>query len=62
MLKNKICVIFTGGTIGSDSDGKNVSLSGGSRKMLIDKYRKAAGDGVKFDVLSPLNILSEKGG
>lgn len=59
MLKNKICVIFTGGTIGSDSDGKNVALSGASRKMLIDKYREAAGDGVAFDVLTPINILSE---
>ena len=59
MLKNKICVSFTGGTIGSDSDGKNVALSGASRKMLIDKYRETAGDGISFDVLSPINILSE---
>ena len=59
MLKNRICVIFTGGTIGSDSDGKNVSLSGASRKLLIEKYREKEGDGVAFDVLSPINILSE---
>lgn len=58
-LKNKICVIFTGGTIGSDTDGKNVALSGASKKMLIEKYRETADDGVAFDVLSPINILSE---
>lgn len=58
-MLNRICVIFTGGTIGSDSDGKNVALSGASKKMLIEKYREAAGDAVKFDVLSPINILSE---
>lgn len=59
MSKNKICVIFTGGTIGSDSDGKNVSLNGASKKMLIEKYREAEGGGIAFDVLSPINILSE---
>lgn len=58
-MKNKICVIFTGGTIGSDSDGKNVSLSGASKKMLIEKYRESAGYEVEFDALSPINILSE---
>ncbi len=59
MLKKAICVIFTGGTIGSDSDGKNVALSGASKKMLIEKYRETAGDNIRFDVLSPINILSE---
>ena len=58
-MLNKICVIFTGGTIGSDSDGKSVSLSGASKKMLIEKYRQSAGGGISFDVLSPINILSE---
>ena len=57
--KKNICVIFTGGTIGSDSDGKNVSLSGASKKMLIEKYRQAAGDEINFDSLSPINMLSE---
>lgn len=57
--KNKICVIFTGGTIGSDSDGATVSLSGGSKKMLLEKYRAEAGGGIEFDELAPINILSE---
>ncbi|MDE6558228.1 MAG: asparaginase domain-containing protein [Clostridia bacterium] len=57
-MKN-ICVIFTGGTIGSDFDGKNVSLSGGSRKMLLEQYREKCGGDVQFDVLNPINMLSE---
>ena len=57
--KKKILVVFTGGTIGSDSDGKNVSLSGGSRKMLIDLFYGRYGENVRFDELSPINILSE---
>ncbi len=59
MKKKKICVIFTGGTIGSDSDGSTVSLSGGSKKMLLEKYRAAEGDKISFDELAPINILSE---
>ena len=59
MKRKKILVVFTGGTIGSDSHGKQVSLSGASKKMLIEKYRAEEGDGVLFDVLSPINILSE---
>lgn len=58
-MLNKICVVFTGGTIGSDTNGKNVSLSGASKRMLIEKYRETAGGDVDFDVLSPINILSE---
>ncbi len=58
-MKNRICVIFTGGTIGSDSDGKNLSLSGGSKKLLIDLYRAQYGDKTEFDVLAPIDVLSE---
>lgn len=59
MAKNRICVIFTGGTIGSDSDGVNVALNGASKKMLIEKYCERAGDKITFDELAPVNILSE---
>lgn len=58
-MKGKICVIFTGGTIGSDARGNNVSLSGDSKKMLIEKYYLSQGRKVAFDELSPVNILSE---
>lgn len=58
-MKRKILVIFTGGTIGSDSEGGKVSLCPGSKKLLIEKYRERAGGGVEFDEAAPVNILSE---
>jgi len=58
-VKKRILVIFTGGTIGSDADDENVSLNPESKKLLISLYRKRCGDGVQFDELSPVNILSE---
>lgn len=57
--KQRILVIFTGGTIGSDTRGKEVSLSTSSRKLLLEQYEKYAGSSVRFDVLTPINILSE---
>lgn len=58
-MKKKILVIFTGGTIGSEVDGTNVSLDTKSRKMLISAYRARTGSDVEFDELSPVNVLSE---
>jgi L-asparaginase len=58
-IKKKICVIFTGGTIGSSSEGGAVNLSGESKKLLLDIYRQSHGDEIKFDTLSPIDILSE---
>ena len=58
-MKKSICVIFTGGTIGSDTEGNSISLFQGSRKLLIEKYREQAGSDINFDVLTPINILSE---
>ena len=58
-MKKRICVIFTGGTIGSDNDGKNISLEGSKRQLLIDKYRAAEGNEITFDVKNPINMLSE---
>ncbi len=56
---NKICVIFTGGTIGSQTSGKVVDLRQESKSLLIDKYRQRYGCITEFDELRPLNILSE---
>lgn len=58
-MKNKICVIFTGGTIGSYADGGSVGLRFESKSFLIEKYREKYGDAVSFDEFRPLNILSE---
>lgn len=58
-MKNKICVIFTGGTIGSCAHGETVGLRHESTSVLIEKYKARYGNAVQFDELRPLNILSE---
>ena len=57
--KNRICVIFTGGTIGCQSFGSIVDLKHESKSLLIEKYKQAYGNNIEFDELRPLNILSE---
>lgn len=59
MLKNKICVIFTGGTIGSSVTDGTVDLDGRNASLLINNFRKDFGDDVAFDELYPVGILSE---
>lgn len=58
-MKNKICVIFTGGTIGSRTCGDTVNLRDDDKSVLLEKYRSIYGNGIEFDELRPLNILSE---
>ncbi len=58
-MNNKICVIFTGGTIGSYVNGGVVDLDSETSSLLITKYRERFGGAIEFDVLHPLNILSE---
>lgn len=58
-MKNKICVVFTGGTIGSSSDDGVVSLKPETNSLLIEKYKKRFNTHIEFDTLRPLNILSE---
>ncbi|MDE6356321.1 MAG: asparaginase domain-containing protein [Clostridia bacterium] len=58
-MKNRICVIFTGGTIGSLASGNTVDLNNESKSALIEKYRAQYKTDVVFDELRPLNILSE---
>ncbi|MBQ7227346.1 MAG: asparaginase [Clostridia bacterium] len=59
MKKNKICVIFTGGTIGSSVQGDAVDLDGRSASLLINGYTEKYGSDVVFDELKPVSILSE---
>lgn len=56
---NKICVIFTGGTIGSANHDGRVDLDGGSADALIAAYRERTSDNIVFDCLRPLDMLSE---
>jgi len=58
-MKNRICVIFTGGTIGSLASGNTVDLKNESKSALIEKYRAEYKNDIVFDELRPLNILSE---
>ncbi len=58
-MKNRICVIFTGGTIGSDINGATVGLKRESRSALIELYERKYGRETVFEELRPLNILSE---
>lgn len=58
-MKNKIFVIFTGGTIGSAESGGNVNLDGGTKKTLLKNYERLKGESIKFDASSPVNMLSE---
>lgn len=55
----KICVIFTGGTIGSFSSGKTVDLMRENKSPLIAQYRAQYQSDVQFDEFRPLNVLSE---
>lgn len=53
----KILVILTGGTIGSNV--KNGIIDVAAKPMLVNMYEQIYGKNVKFDVVQPLNILSE---
>ncbi len=58
-MKNRICVIFTGGTIGSRALGDKVDLRCEDKSFLLELYTSRYGNTVEFDELRPLNILSE---
>lgn len=58
-MKNRICVIFTGGTIGSVINGNTVNLNCEQKSRLIELYKARYGNSIIFDELRPLNILSE---
>ena len=58
-MKNRICVIFTGGTIGSRVCGDTVDLRNEEKSFLLELYRGRFGNDTEFDEYRPLNILSE---
>lgn len=66
-MKKNICVIFTGGTIGSDAQGNSVNLAGErARKLLLELYEKTEGEAnaargteICFDSFAPVDMLSE---
>lgn len=55
----KILVVLTGGTIGSKVEGKVIDVSSAAAYSLINLYEEKYGKDVEFEVIQPLNILSE---
>ncbi len=55
----KILVILTGGTIGSHIHDKLINVSDESVYLIMDLYQKQYGNDVDFDVIRPINMLSE---
>lgn len=59
MVKDmKILVIATGGTIGSAFDGKTINIQSEDKCPVADKYAAEHTD-TCFDIIDPVNILSE---
>lgn len=57
-MKKRICVLFTGGTIGSKNEKKSVKVDSTQNNLLINLAKKQI-KGVDFDCFSILNIHSE---
>lgn len=55
----KILVILTGGTIGSRVEGKIINTTAASSYRLIQLYNEKYADDTEFEVIQPINILSE---
>ena len=55
----KILVVLTGGTIGSKTEEEIIDVSPAAAYSLIQLYQKNHGEDVEFEVIQPLNILSE---
>lgn len=59
-MKDRIKVIFTGGTIGSFAVGDNISPDDNARFMLLQKYGERTGESVeRFATSQPISLLSE---
>ena len=55
----KILVIFTGGTISCTNKSGFLSPSANADKSVIDEYRKANGNDIEFEAITPFTVLSE---
>lgn len=55
----KILVVLTGGTIGSRVEEEQIDVTDASPLYLLELYRETYGSGIEFEVMQPLNILSE---
>lgn len=55
----KILIIFTGGTIGSSSNGEYISPNSENEKVLLKMYKKECGNYADFEISEPYYALSE---
>ncbi len=58
-MKNKICVIFTGGTISCKTKKNRLCPNKESANELLNLFNKKNNVKTQFDLLYPINILSE---
>lgn len=57
---SKICVIFTGGTIGSKVNDNKIDVSSASAFDLLDRFNNTyKGECPQFEILQPYSVLSE---
>lgn len=56
---NKILVVLTGGTIGSKIGEDAINVNEAAAYSLISLYNERFGDDMEFEVIQPLNVLSE---
>ncbi len=56
---DKILVVLTGGTIGSKSENGTVNINSALAYQIVDYYNKEYGNDVDFEVIQPVNVLSE---
>ena len=57
--KNRIAVVFTGGTIGSTEKNGRVGTDRATSSLLLRLFREKYGDEISFDALFPVSMLSE---
>ncbi len=55
----KILLILTGGTIGSKLEQQKIDVDSQAAYWLTHLYREKYGDSLEFEVIQPLNVLSE---
>lgn len=55
----KILVVLTGGTIGSTLENNIIDVKKNNSYTLLEMYRSHYNNDIEFDVITPINILSE---
>ena len=59
VIKMKILILFTGGTIGCSTNEGIISPNAENTKLLLELYKKEYGENVDFEIAEPYYALSE---